>query len=133
MEIDSAIKPEAASAGLAPTAVRPLMMTAKVLAKPTKAASKPVASVCTDKDRRISAALPPLAETISTGADRLFLGRQRRQRQGVNVGAELGGKQRIDRPLALDAALAGKAGGDDGNAEMALALGPGAGMTGMTR
>jgi hypothetical protein len=41
-EIESAIRPEAAWASLAPTPARPWRMTAKELAKPTKAVSMPM-------------------------------------------------------------------------------------------
>ena len=41
MAIDKAIRPDAASPSLAPTAVSPLMMTAKEEANPTKAATMP--------------------------------------------------------------------------------------------
>src|SRR5579863_4816084 len=41
MAIDSAIRPEAASASLAPIAVRPLSTTGKDEAKPTKEATRP--------------------------------------------------------------------------------------------
>src|SRR5271170_4747947 len=48
--MESAIKPDAACASLAPTDVRPLRTTAKELAKPTKAAATPAAMGARSED-----------------------------------------------------------------------------------
>src|SRR5687768_1889129 len=51
--IDSAIRPEAASACDAPTALRPCTITATELAMPTKAESRPEKTACDEKLARI--------------------------------------------------------------------------------
>src|SRR5260221_6672680 len=56
----TAIRPDAASAGEAPTAVSPFTTTAKVLAKPTKEDSRPAASACREKSRRMGRSLAGL-------------------------------------------------------------------------
>ncbi|MCY1241060.1 hypothetical protein D9M72_539430 [compost metagenome] len=55
MEIDNAISPEAACASLAPTPVRPCNTTAKELAKPTKAISRPMKRLWGEKSRNMAA------------------------------------------------------------------------------
>jgi hypothetical protein len=52
MAIDSAVRPEAACSGVAPTPARPRSTTGNELAKPTKAASMPVNRVCGENDMR---------------------------------------------------------------------------------
>jgi hypothetical protein len=50
----------------------------------------------------------------------------------VDVAPELFGEEAVNQALAGDATLSGEGGGDDGDVEMAFALGSRAGMAGMT-
>ena len=58
MAIDRAIRPDAASSRVAPTATSPCTITAKELAKPTNAANTPAAKAWTEKAPRIERSLP---------------------------------------------------------------------------
>ncbi len=57
----SAVRPEAACAAVAPTAVSPWRTTAKEDAKPTKAASSPAKSACAEKEESMAPLEPPRA------------------------------------------------------------------------
>ncbi len=60
-----------------------------------------------------------------------LVGRAGADLEGVDGAGEFLGKQAIDRALALQAALAAEGLGDDLDAKMALAAGPGPGMAEM--
>src|SRR5262249_44186496 len=65
------------------------------------------------------------------GGKCILIGRAGLEGEGVDRALQLFGEDLIDQALALDAAQAGKAGRDDLDIEMGLALGPRTGMARM--
>ena len=80
----------------------------------------------------LDASLFPLAPEGGRGEKcRILLRRSGPEGEGVDGASQFLGQDLVDQALALDAAEAGEASGDDLDVEMGLALGPRPGMAGM--